>query len=119
MSTIRRLFIRLALAVWALCTMFAPPGLPGCWLEKQPCEFHVHFSQEQAETPHTHYYLIDLTLGTAGQPQPFVHLETALLLLCLSLSGLKLWRSVSRSALSRRDWTMVPELPPPRLLSSH
>jgi len=119
MSIIRLFFLRLALVLWAVYTMFAPPGLPACWMEKEPCEFHTHFSQEQAETPHTHYYLIDLTLGTAAQPQPFVHLKTALLLLFLSLSGVKFWRAMHRSALLRRDWTIIPELPPPKLSPSH
>jgi hypothetical protein len=110
----RPFVLRLALVLWAVCTMFAPPGLPACWLEQQPCEFHVHFSQEQAETPHTHFYLIDLAQGMAAQPLPFVHLETAWLLLLLSLSGVKLWWKNNRSSFSRCDWALIPEPPPPR-----
>jgi hypothetical protein len=98
--------------------MFAPPGLPACWLEKEPCEFHTHFSQEQAETPHTHYYLIDLTLGTSTQPVPFVNFESGLLVLLLSLSGLKLWHKETAEALRRSGWAFTPEPPPPKLFLS-
>jgi hypothetical protein len=95
--------------------MVAPPGLPACWLEKEPCEFHTHFSQEQAETPHTHYYLIDLTLGTAAQPVPFVHFESELLVVFLSLSGVKFWQKKDSQSLRRISWAYAPEPPPPRL----
>jgi len=118
MSVMRPFIVRLALALWAIFTIFAPPGLPACWLEKVPCEFHTHFSEEQAETPHTHYYLIDLTEGTAVQPQPLVHLDAALLVIALSMSGAKIWQKNSRFAFERCEWALIPEPPPPRLTAS-
>ena len=114
----RPFIVRLALAVWALFTIFAPPGLPACWLEKVPCEFHTHFSEEQAETPHSHYYLIDLTEGTAAQPQSLVPVEAALLVIALSISGAKIRQKNHRSAFARCEWALIPEPPPPRLTTT-
>ena len=114
MSYRKPLFIRISLLFWAVYTMAAPPGLPACWLEKVPCEFHTHFSQEQAETPHSHFYLYDLTLGMASQPYPFVFLTSSLLLLLLSLSGAKLRQGQSSSHLIPPGWKSTPEPPPPK-----
>jgi len=107
--------LRLALALWAFYTMLAPPGLPACWLEKEPCEYHTHFSQQEAETPHSHYYLIDLALATAAQPAPVVHFESSLLVVLLSLSGVKLWQKKTSQTLRLAGWALVPEPPPPKL----
>ena len=114
MSYRKPLFIRIVLLIWAVYTMAAPPGLPACWLEKEPCEFHTHFIQEQAETPHSHFYLYDLTLGMASQPYPFVFLASSMLLLLLSLSGAKFRQLRGSSTPLPAGWESTPEPPPPK-----
>jgi len=107
--------IRLAILLWAFYTMFAQPGLPACWLEQQPCEYHVHFGGHQAQFPHTHFYLIDLSLGVAAQPAPLAQVSSTLLVLFLSLSGVKLWQRKNAAMLNGSGWMMDPEPPPPKL----
>ncbi len=109
-----RAFFRLSLLVWAGIIIIAPPGIPACWLESEPCAIHVHFSQEQAETPHTHYYLIDLTLATAAEPYPFPIFETFFLILMLSLSGLLSWQNRNSDSTNGKGWYFSPESPPPK-----
>ena len=116
MSYKKPLFIKVILILWAAYTMAAPPGLPACWLEKEPCEFHTHFSQEHAETPHSHFYLYDLTLGMASQPYPFVFLASSILLLLLALSGAKLRQQRRTSRLAPAGWELAPEPPPPKIV---
>jgi hypothetical protein len=99
-----------------MVTMIAPPGIPACWLESEPCEVHVHFSHEQAETPHTHYFLIDLTLATASQPYPFPTFESLLFVLLLALSGLLSWQKRNSDPFNRKGWNFPPAAPPPKPL---
>jgi len=110
----RPLFLRLALLLWAIYTTLTPPGLPACWLEKVPCEIHVHFSVDQAETPHTHFYLFDLAMGMGSQPYPFLAFTCTLLIALLAASGPKLWRKNNSPDFGKYGWNPVPEPPPPK-----
>jgi hypothetical protein len=114
MSNLRSGLVRFAILLWAVYTMFAQPGLPACWLEQQPCEYHVHFGGHQAQMPHTHFYLIDLSQGMAAQPAPLVQVSSTLLVLFLSLSGVKLWQRKHATTLNASGWMTRPESPPPK-----
>jgi hypothetical protein len=114
MSNLRPGFIRLAILLWAVYTMFAQPGLPAFWLDQQPCEYHVHFGGHQAQLPHTHFYLIDLSQGMAAQPAPLAQVSSTLLVLFLALSGVMLWQRQYAVGLHGSGWMTTPEPPPPK-----
>jgi hypothetical protein len=116
MSYKRPLFLRIALILWAVYIIAAPPGLPVCWLERVPCEFHTHFGPHDEAVPHTHFYLLELTLGMASQPYPFVFLTSSILVLLLSMSGVKIRRTGRPAALQPGGWEAVPEPPPPKFM---
>jgi hypothetical protein len=113
----RPFLIRLALLLWAIYTTLTPPGLPACWLEKVPCEFHTHFSEEQAETPHTHFYLFDLAMGMGSQPYPFLAYSCTVMVALLAMSGPKLWRRNKSPAFGKLGWNAIPEPPPPKSIT--
>jgi hypothetical protein len=106
--------LRPAILLWAIYTMFAQPGLPACWLEAVPCQFHVHFGHGHAELPHSHAYLYDLAQGQASQPNPFPAFDSMLLVLLLALSGASA-RLIKRSDQSGiASWIFAPDPPPPK-----
>jgi hypothetical protein len=117
MSPILRRLVRVPVLLWAIYLMFAQPGLPACWLEAVPCEFHVHFSAEQAETPHSHNYLLDQALGqTAARPLDS-QMPAASLLFLLAMAGLLGWNSRPAARLPGDDWPGLLEPPPPKTIS--
>jgi hypothetical protein len=114
MMTIRRVIIRFFLFTWAFYTAFAQPGLPACWLEAKACQVHVHFSQEQAETPHDHGYLVGLASGMAAAAVPQVMIPAGLLVALLAVAGAVLLKKLNESTDRELRWLYVPEPPPPK-----
>ena len=106
--------IRLAILLWAVYTIFAQPGLPACWLEAVPCEFHVHFGHGHADVPHSHTYLYDLVQGQASLPYPFPAFDSMLLILLLALSGPAAWLMVKSENTPVAGWIFAPDPPPPK-----
>ena len=114
MSFFRLGMTRLGILLWAIYTIVAPPGLPACWLEAVPCEFHVHFGQEHADPPHSHAYLYDLSQGQASQPYPFPAFDTMMLLLLLALSSAVAWLLKRSDDIHIIGWAISPDPPPPK-----
>jgi len=83
-------------------------------MEREPCEIHPHFSRQQAETPHSHFYLIDLSQGLASQPYPFLSASSTVLIALLATSGAKAWRKISLPFFTGPHWQAAPEPPPPK-----
>jgi hypothetical protein len=97
---------------WAGYTALAQPGVPPCWLEKQPCQVHIHFSKAQESHPHTHEYLFDLTRATGAQALATVLLPAGLLIELLMASFI--FRKLHRPLLVKHSWAALPVPPPPR-----
>jgi hypothetical protein len=110
----RSFWLKAAILIWVIFTIIAPPGLPSCWMEREPCEVHPHFNQKQAETPHSHFYLIDLSLGLASQPYPFLSAASILLIALLAASGAKARRDMILPFFTGHRWLAAPEPPPPK-----
>jgi len=100
--------------MWVMLTTFAPPGLPSCWIERVPCEIHTHFNEHQAQSPHSHFYLIDLSLGLASQPYPFLSVSATIFISLLAASGAKVRRGIILHFFSNLRWKAAPEPPPPK-----
>ncbi len=113
MSPIRRGSLRTLLLALAFYTMFAQPGLPACWLEKEPCKVHPHFSEAQAESPHSHTYLVDQALGQSTAA-PNRTLPAAALVWLLLMMGLLPVRKEQAASFSAARWLALPEPPPPK-----
>jgi hypothetical protein len=114
MSLILRGVHRGALVFWAIYMLFAQPGLPACWLEAVPCEFHIHFNEPQADTPHDHAYLIDEIMGVAPAPITFTG-PAAELIFLLQLGGLLMIKKTQAARLDYARWQTLLEPPPPKL----
>ena len=114
MSSIGRWVYRAAIVFLAIYTMFAQPGLPACWLEAEPCEFHMHLSKEQAESPHSHTYLIDQIQGVASAALSIMT-PAATLIYLMQLSGMGLLNRPYQQAPTAGGWLAVIDPPPPRL----
>jgi hypothetical protein len=114
MFALKRYGYRLILLVWASYTTLAQPGIPACWLERQACEIHIHLSQHQANSPHTHGYLFDLANadGAATLPSVFIPLSILFLLFFNTL----ITRGLARQLTGEGCWISRPEPPPPRTL---
>jgi hypothetical protein len=117
MSPIHSGRIRLVLMALAFYTMFAQPGLPACWMEQQPCKFHPHFSDAQAESPHDHNFLFDQVLGQAAPASLSLLLPAAALLWMLMMMGLLPFRKESPDYFSVARWLALPEPPPPKFMA--
>jgi hypothetical protein len=116
MSLYLRSMVRILLGAWVVCTALAQPGLPACWLEKQACQVHHHFSKSHSETPHTHEYLSDLVKATSTQGSPV--LDHAISLLIALRFTILLLRGTANHSPSNRLWLAPPEPPPPRFAFS-
>jgi hypothetical protein len=112
----RALFNRVFLLVWAGYIALAQPGVPACWLEAHACEFHVHFSQHHAETPHSHSYLFDLA-NAQGAPGLSPLLIPVGLLIALLFNS-RFFRMFGMPVLAESSWKFLGEPPPPRFLHS-
>ncbi len=112
MSGLPRFLSRLFILAWAGYTALAQPGVPACWLEAHPCEVHIHFSQHQAETPHSHGYLLDLA-GAQGAPG-LANPVTPIGLLIGLLFSSQVLRELAFPSLAAFLWKSPPEPPPPR-----
>jgi hypothetical protein len=111
MSVLTRALYRGLILAWAGYTALAQPGIPACWMEASACEAHVHFNHHQAETPHSHDYLVDLASGQ-GVPGVAALLIPVNLLLDLIFGGLVL-RAMLAPVLVIFVWNDHPEPPPP------
>jgi hypothetical protein len=105
---------RLILLAWASYTALAQPGIPACWLEKHACEIHIHLSQQQAESPHTHSYLFDLANadGAAALASIFIPLN----ILFLLMFSTPITRCFALPLSGESPWASQLEPPPPRTL---
>jgi hypothetical protein len=114
MFALKRYGYRLILLAWASYTALAQPGIPACWLERHACEIHIHLSQRQAESPHTHGYLFDLANadGAATLPSLFIPLSILFLLIFDTL----IMRGFTRQLTGESRWISRLEPPPPRTL---
>jgi hypothetical protein len=112
MSLNWRGIFRVFIIFWAGYTALAQPGLPPCWLEARACEFHPHFSQRHAETPHTHQYLFDLAKATASLGLPNFLIPVSLLIELLFPS--LLLHKVAGPVVIGQTWIAPLEPPPPR-----
>jgi len=45
----------------AILTALAPPGLCPCWLNPEVKTVHPHLSEKQAESEHSHDYLLQIS----------------------------------------------------------
>jgi hypothetical protein len=116
MSPIARLTLRVFTLVWAGYTALAQPGIPACWLERHACEIHMHFSKEQADSPHSHGYLFDLASAEGASALPTLLIPVGLLL-ALLFGSLVLRELVSPTP-AQALWESLVESPPPRLAIS-
>ncbi len=107
-----RLFFRGFILFLACYTTLAQPGMPPCWLEKHACESHPHFSQHQAETPHSHEYLFDLSQAQAAQDLSLVLAPVSLLI--AALFGTRILRKMCLPILDGFFWIYSFDPPPPR-----
>jgi hypothetical protein len=108
----RNLF-RASIFLWIGYIALAQPGIPACWLEAHACEIHIHFSKHQAETPHSHDYLLDLAKAQGAPALPTLLIPASLLIALLSCS--RVFRQVVFPVTEKYFWKALPDLPPPRL----
>jgi hypothetical protein len=97
-------------ALWAIYTIFAPPGLPSCWLERKPCEAHPH-PDGHPERSHPHFYLVD-DMQAAGTALPQQVTPAGLLLRLLQHISISTY--LHRPASSSQPWLALADPPPPR-----
>jgi hypothetical protein len=111
----RNLF-RTSIFLWIGYIALTQPGLPACWLEAHACEIHVHFSVHQAEIPHSHDYLLDLTKAQGASVLPSLLIPAGFLIALLF--GSRIFRQVVFPLIENFFWNTLPDLPPPRLALS-
>jgi hypothetical protein len=107
-----RLSTRVLLLFLACYTVFAQPDLPACWLMEQACSVHPHFSQDLAGIPHSHDYLLDLSISS-GVPAVAIALIPLAMLIAAVLNG-ALFLELTRQLLCGTAWDLDPKFPPPR-----
>ena len=112
MSFNRRVTIRLFLLLWAGYLTLAQPGLPACWLEARPCEYHIHLGRQQVGSAHSHNYLFDLANASAAQALAISPVPVNLLIEMLFL--ISLFRGSTSAVLRELNWIAPPFPPPPR-----
>ena len=112
MSASRGLLCRIAILLLAGYMCLAQPGVPPCWLEAHACAVHPHFSQEQAEAPHSHDYLLDLARSSTAGFLPVLLTPISLLIELLGLTLLLC--GAIHAIVNERQWLAAIEPPPPR-----
>ena len=115
MSSFGRSAVRFFILLWASYLALAQPGLPPCWLQARACEVHVHFSDAQAHSHHSHDYLFDLARADGAQITPVPLIPGGYLI--KFLFPLMLFGILAGPALQERTWVRLPEPPPPRPFS--
>jgi hypothetical protein len=112
MLVFRRNLLRFFVFLWIGYISLTQPGLPACWLEVHACEIHVHFSQHQAEIPHSHDYLLDLAKAQGAPALPTLLIPASLLIALLFDS--RVFRQVIFPVIEKYFCKTLPDLPPPR-----
>ena len=95
----------------AMSTAIAPVGLCACWLNPDLETVHPHLFG-QADRPHSHDYLYQISLATMADVLPVSVILAAALIALLGLAPL--WWAVDRPAANQVFWQVRPPLPPPR-----
>jgi hypothetical protein len=96
--------------LWALYTVFAPPGLPSCWLERSACEVHPH-PDGHPERAHSHEYLLD-DMQAVGAALPARLIPAGLLIQLLQHVTVTV--DLDGPGFSPRTWEPLFDPPPPR-----
>lgn len=103
------------LLLLVVVTALAPPGLPACWLELEPCTLHPH-PAHHPDVPHSHEYLLEDVQAVPAAAVPSVVIPAYLLIALLGQSSV--WFKDRRVITLCSGWKCLVDPPPPRLFHS-
>ena len=112
MARLNRLSLALLIAL-AMSTSVAPVGLCACWLNPDLETVHPHLFR-QADKPHSHDYLYQISSATMADALPVAVILAAVLVALLGLTDL--WWVVEHPTIDNPFWQALPPHPPPRTI---